>query len=250
MCIPKEEKAVGCFEQTRKMFASVTGIHEAGCHDYEAWMQIAPEYRVAALYCIFYDVIMLARWKSFSTAVSDEDAVSETCKVLFTETARIEDDPAKYNSRYIYTTVYRAMLRPVTVKSNKWYSENRVMIPMFDLSDGVDVEQFIENDRFQYLWSTLTTLSRRTREKMIREIRMVFAEYRPKAKQDLTFADIYRRDDDVEAADVEMLDGEIATYYGCTNDNGKVVFFGATRDYEYSMRIAQNLRVVKVDFYE
>lgn len=278
MRTPKEEKTVGCFEQTRKMFASVTGIHEAGCHDYEAWMKIEPEYRAAALYCIFYDVIMLARKKSFSTIVSDEDAVSEACKVLFTETARIEEDPAKYSSRYIYTAVYRAMLRPVTVKSNKWYSENRVTItdpedeldcpdPMFNLSDDVDVEKFIENDRFQYLWSTLTedqkslvlrtlnheretTLSRRTREKMIREIRMVFAEYRPKVKQDLTFADIYRRDDDVEAADVEMLDGEIATYYGCTNDNGKVVFFGATRDYEYSMRIAQNLRVVKVDFYE
>ena len=165
----REPKEYGCFEQTRKMFASVTGIHEAGCHDYETWMQIEPEYRAAALYCIFYDVIILARKKAYSATVDDDTAVSEVCKLLFTETHRIEEDPARYSSRYIYTSVRRALLRLIT-KGSKWYAENRITTkdeedidnpdPMFNIPADCETDDFIESERFRDLWNSLSDAQR------------------------------------------------------------------------------------------
>ena len=248
---------------------------------YEEWISIPDDMKAAALFVIFYEKIKLARIKTFSYAVSDDDAVSMICEKLVKVTPNIMENPNMYSASFIYKIIRNMLGDALRLKMNQMVNimdvqayygdEDSEQVPYSvrmdavaktddDFCDAVDVIMTWESltDEQKSLVKSIILKSRSSiniprysQNQMLAEIRRIFADFRGESK--LTFGEIYAKDDYIECADVVMPDGNIAQYFGMTEGEGdkmKILFFGAYREYRYVLSRARHFEVTNVDWYE
>ncbi|MCM1226148.1 MAG: hypothetical protein NC320_01825 [Clostridium sp.] len=280
------------FVETRNLFANTLCAVCVECPiTYDKWLAIGNDLKAAALFVNFYDEITLAWSKAKSEFTPDENGVSTVMQYLIKNVPIIMSDPKKYDPKYIYRVAYNSMgcLRRVQrdadhynlTMSNYVSCDENDEFDLFstmigDDSDMLDttsrrrysaeIDIIIDNldddaKKFvEYLLGS-KTLGKRVeakREQIISELRNKFGKYRntycgSKPDDTVRFGRIFKHDDEIESAVVEMTDGSKATYYGETrvtaNGNIKIVFFGDKQDYIVPLKIARNLKVIDVEWY-
>ena len=97
------------FAETRNLFTLYTQYVEPLTFD--QWNDLPEDRKSAVLFVQFYDEITLAWYKlSFKAPwVPDEDGVSCVCQYLEKNVKKIEDDPKRFTSAYIYQVAYNCI---------------------------------------------------------------------------------------------------------------------------------------------
>lgn len=101
------KSGISPFHKTKRLFNEYLQIDEP--LTYEAWMRLDSCDKAAALYVHFFDTITLAYWKVASPFSPEEDNVSIALQYLQKNVSIIEENPKKYNERYIYRVMYNCL---------------------------------------------------------------------------------------------------------------------------------------------
>lgn len=97
------------FAETRNLFTMYTGYVKP--LSYDEWNALPHSHKTAVLFVQFYDEITLAWYKLATkcTWVPDEDGVSTVCQYLEKNVARLEADPKRFTSAYMYQVAYNCL---------------------------------------------------------------------------------------------------------------------------------------------
>lgn len=95
------------FYETRKIFREY--INYKAPYSYEEWMSLPEENKAAALYVQYFDEIILAWFKSKSFYASEQEGVETVCQYLMKNVPVIEDNPKRFNKKYIYRVSYNCL---------------------------------------------------------------------------------------------------------------------------------------------
>lgn len=95
------------FMSTRKLFSNYIGYTQP--LSYDQWVSLPDDHKAAALFVQFYDTIYLAYVKCRTNAASDTDCLEEVLQYIIKNVPIIQDNPRRFNSRYIYRISYNAI---------------------------------------------------------------------------------------------------------------------------------------------
>ena len=95
------------FHETKRLFNDYLQIDEP--LTYDAWMKLDSCDKAAALYVNFFDTVTLAYWKVASPYSPEEDNVSIALQYLQKNVSIIEQNPKRYNEKYIYRIMYNCL---------------------------------------------------------------------------------------------------------------------------------------------
>lgn len=145
------------FYETRSMFRSY--INYTDPYSYEQWLSLPQDHKCAALYVQFFDEIILAWYKVKSFYGSDEEGVETICQYLMKNVPVLEENPKRFNARYIYRVAYNCLYcichdrlidkqRFELEISNIAYSGDSEEINMFDyINDNKAEDEFDLSDK-------------------------------------------------------------------------------------------------------
>jgi hypothetical protein len=272
------------FETTKRMFADACKIY---CDPKEMafaeWNRLPEDLKAAGLYVRFYSQIYLAWMKTKCEFTESCDAVSTVMQYLMKNVPIIENCSAKFAEAYLYTVSYNALLPLSRLIKTKWMWENRdnkvldvhnngnEVDPYDDLEDeSCDIDRSVLSRDILRLIDSLTeeqvnvldgilnrkrVYDRNKTAAITKELRQIFQEVHDRklpADCTITFGDIVLNED-VESATVLMPDGESAFYDRAflKNQNGsiRVSFYGAERDYVFTLARAAKLQVLDIEWH-
>ena len=165
------------FAETRNLFTMYVGYVRP--LSYDEWKALPESHKSAALFVQFYDEITLAWYKLKTTYsyIPDEDGVSTVCQYLEKNVSRINAEPKKFSSAYIYTVAYNCLYcithdktslweRNQTEISNITYSDNGDELDLFDtVADTRSAEDECEDQTFKKMfWQVIEDSSLETQK--------------------------------------------------------------------------------------
>lgn len=160
------QSKISPFHKTKKLFNDYLKIDEP--LTYEAWMQLDPCDKVAALYVNFFDTITLAYWKVASPYSPEEDNVSIALQYLQKNVSIIEKDSKRYTERYIYRVMYNCLnceslyvVRNINKynyeTSDIYYDNNGMETSVYDTFQGKNLTTEEEFDKEEF-WECISRL--------------------------------------------------------------------------------------------
>jgi hypothetical protein len=96
------------FQQTRSMYLNYTNYSKP--LSFDEWNSLDIDHKIAVLFVQFYDEISLAWTKANAfDFITGEEGVSTMCQYLQKNVPRIEQDPKRFSSAYIYRVAYNCL---------------------------------------------------------------------------------------------------------------------------------------------
>lgn len=157
-------------KNTRKLFLEYVGSE--GPWDYSEWMNLNSECKAAALYCQFFNTVLLSWYKVMNSGIPVEDGISEILQYITKNVEKIENDEKRYTERYIYTVCHNCLV-DLTRRRKFEYTSNECVLSVddsgktiFDYIDGSTTDSISsrvyeseQNKKSKEFWSLVSDLS-------------------------------------------------------------------------------------------